>query len=41
MLGLIIFQAHVTWNRSAFVLAFLVAKTFVIVAVIVAVVADT
>jgi hypothetical protein len=41
MLGLIVFQARASWYGSAFVVAFLVAKTFVIEPVIVAVVAET
>ena len=41
MWGFIVFQARVSWYRSAFVVAFLVAKTFVIVAVILAVVAES
>ena len=41
MLGLIVFQTHVSWYRSAFIVAFLVAKTFVIVAVVLAVIAET
>ena len=41
MLVLIVFQAHVSWYCSTFIVAFFVAKTFVIVTVVLAVVAET
>ncbi len=41
MRGFIVFQAQVSWYCSAFVVAFLVAKTFVIVAVVLTVIAES